>query len=116
MRNTKTRKKLLAFLEKEERALTAKEIHEQLSEIDLATIYRNLSLFVDKGLIRELRINKGESAYEINKDDHEHAICDECGKIRHIPIDKSKIKEIIGELNDFDVNDIEVTIKGHCKK
>lgn len=116
MRNTKTRKKLLAFLEKEERPLTAQEIHTELSEIDLATIYRNLSLFVDRGLVRELWINKGESTYEINKDGHEHAICDDCGKIRHIPIPKNKIKEIIGELNDFDVRDIEVIIKGRCKK
>lgn len=114
MRKTKTRKNLLNFLENAERAFTAKEIYEQIKDIDLATVYRNLNLFVEEGLVRELRINKGESLYEINKDGHEHAICSKCGKVRHVSIDKSKLKETL-QLSDFEIKDIEINLIGHCK-
>lgn len=114
MRRTKTREKLLKFLENTDKALTAKEIHEQLEGIDLATVYRNLNLFAEEGIIRELRINKGESLYEINEDGHEHAICSKCGKVRHVNIDKDKLKEVL-KLSDFEVEDIEINIRGKCK-
>ena len=114
MRRTKTREKLLKFLENTDKAFTAKEIHEQLEGIDLATVYRNLNLFAEEGIIRELRINKGESLYEINKDGHEHAICSKCGKIRHVSIDKSKLKEVL-KLSNFEIKDIEINLIGHCK-
>lgn len=114
MRKTKTRIKLINFLENAEEAYTAQQIFEQLGEIDLATIYRNLNLFVEEGMVRELRISKGESMYEINEDGHEHATCTECGKVRHIQIDKSKLIEALS-LSDFEIEDIEINLKGHCK-
>ena len=114
MRRTKTREKLLKFLENADKAFTAQEIYEQIEGIDLATVYRNLNLFAEEGIVRELRINKGESLYEINKDGHEHAICSKCGKVRHVSIDKSKLKETL-KLSDFEIKDIEINLIGHCK-
>jgi len=114
MRRTKTRKKLLKFLENADKAFTAQEIYEQIEGIDLATVYRNLNLFAEQGIVRELRINKGESLYEINEDGHEHAICLKCGKVKHIQINKQTIIDQLN-LSDFNIDDIEVNIKGHCK-
>lgn len=113
MRNTKARKRLISLLESMDKALSAQEIYEKIKDIDLATVYRNLNLFVSEGIVRELRIQKGESLYEINNDGHEHAICTECGKVKHIKVNK---QAIINQINlpDFNIDDIEVNIKGHC--
>lgn len=111
---TKTRKNLIEFLQKTNKALSAQEIYERMDDIDLATVYRNLNLFTEEGIVRELRINKGESLYEINDDGHEHAICSNCGKVKHIQIDKQTIIDQLN-LTDFNIDDIEVNIKGHCK-
>ncbi len=114
MRETKARKKILEFLENTHKAFTAKEIHGQIDDIDLATVYRNLNLFAEMGIVRELKIIKGESLYEINKDNHQHAVCNVCGKVEHIEIDSQEILKNI-RIKGFKVEDIEITIKGHCK-
>jgi len=113
MRNTKSRTQILKLLTENEQAFSAKMVHERLPQFDLATIYRTLNLFVEKGLVRELRINKEESLYEINEDGHEHAICNNCGEVRHIEIDKEKLKELI-RVQGFKIDDIELNIKGRC--
>lgn len=114
MRKTKNKEKILQLLSKAKKAYTAQEIHKELDAMDLATVYRNLNKFVEEGRIRELRIRKGESIYEINIDNHEHAVCNKCGKLKHINIDKDKLKSTL-DLKDFEIEDIEINIKGHCK-
>ncbi len=114
MRNTKNRKKILDLLSSRNQALSARDIHKNLSDIDLATVYRNLSKFVEQGIVRELRFSKEESVYEINEDGHEHAICSDCGKVKHIKLNKKKLIETLS-LKDFDVKDIEINIRGKCK-
>jgi Fe2+ or Zn2+ uptake regulation protein len=114
MRKTKTREQILEVLNKNKKAFTAKDIHAQLDGPDLATVYRNLNLFAEEGIVRELRINRGESMYEINEDDHEHAICSKCGKVRHISVDKNKLKELLN-LSDFEVENVEINFVGYCK-
>lgn len=96
-------------------AYTANKLHLQLPEMDLATIYRNLNLFVSEGVIREIRVTKGETMYELVDDDHQHAHCTECGKVYHVKCDKEKVINAL-DLDDFDVEDIEVYVKGKCKK
>lgn len=113
MRKTKHKEKLIHFLENATAAFTAQEIYERIDDIDLSTVYRNLNSFAEEGIVKELRINKGKSIYEINKDSHEHAICSQCGKIRHVYLDKEKLKKQLN-LKGFSVDDIEVNIRGYC--
>ena len=58
-------------------------IHEQLkaehSDISLATVYRNLSLFKEQGLITSLGTVKGVERFDGNTDPHVHYICTDCG-------------------------------------
>lgn len=113
MRNTKSRERILSQFQQGS-IFSAQQLHQQLPEFDLATIYRNLKLFVEEGALREININKEESLYEKIQDDHQHAQCSECGKIYHVHTNKDKIIELL-DIHDFDVDDIVVYIKGHCK-
>lgn len=113
MRKTKNRQLMLEILEAGG-AYSAQGLHEVLPQMDLVTIYRNLSLFVDEGLISEIRVDKEQVLYEINKDDHQHAKCNDCGEIRHFEIDKAILLKSLN-LEDFEIDDVEVIVRGRCK-
>ena len=60
-------------------------IHEQLksehSDISLATVYRNLALFKEQGLIISLGTVNGTERFDGNTAPHVHYICTQCGRV-----------------------------------
>lgn len=112
MKNSKKRNQILELFNKGY-LLTANEVVEKFPEIDRATIYRNLSRFVELGILREVNVRKGISSYEINTDHHQHFICSNCEKIVPVEVDVSILKKIIPagvKLEDFELN-----LKGKCE-
>lgn len=110
---TTKRKEILAVLKNSHGTLSAADIHRKLSDIDLVTIYRNLDLFVKKKLIRKINLGTEEAQYEYQKEPHHHAVCTDCNKVLHFTAPDEKIKKLLG-LEDFQVDEIEVTVKGIC--
>lgn len=113
MKKSHKRDQILSILENGD-LLTAHEISQKLPEIDRATVYRNIALFVKQGILREVNVKKGVSSYEINKehDYHQHFICGNCEKVIPIDIDLEKIKKIIPL--GLNVKNIELNLKGTC--
>jgi len=64
---------------------TADEIYKALEKdfpnMSVATIYNNLRLFKEAGLVRELTYGDASSRFDANMSDHYHVICRRCGKI-----------------------------------
>ena len=60
-------------------------VHEQLkaehSDISLATVYRNLALFKEQGLIISLGTVNGTERFDGNTAPHVHYICTQCGRV-----------------------------------
>ncbi|MBP9762877.1 transcriptional repressor [Patescibacteria group bacterium] len=57
-------------------------------ELDLATLYRTLKSFEEKGLVRHVTIDQRFASYEWVEEDgehHHHLICQTCGLIEEIP-------------------------------
>ena len=52
-----------------------------MPDISLATVYRNLALFKDQGLIISLGTVKGVERFDGNTTPHVHFICTGCGRI-----------------------------------
>lgn len=94
-------------------ALSAAAIHTSLPDIDLATIYRNLDLFVKEKLIKKINLDTSEALYEHQAQPHHHAVCTDCHKVLHFTAPDEKIKQLLG-LDGFQVDEIEVTVKGIC--
>lgn len=115
MRITKKRKQILDVLESSNHSYTVQEIASKLEDIDLATVYRSINAFVESGLVRELKLSKTESSYEINNNGHEHALCRDCGKVLHVDIDKKQLLEGIN-IPGFDIDDVEIVLKGKCSE
>ncbi len=64
---------------------SASDLHENLeSEMDLATIYRNLEMLCGEGIIRQVMNENDRQYYELackHNPEHPHFYCNRCGKI-----------------------------------
>ena len=113
-RHSLKREQILEVLKKEKGALSAGGIHERLPGLDLTTIYRNLDVFVAAGEVKKLLLDGKEALYEFQDHPHHHAICTDCDRVIHFTAPDEKIKKLLG-LQDFEVAELEVTVRGVCK-
>lgn len=113
MNKSRYRSKILEFV-KEKGILTGPEIV-SLIKADRSTVYRNIEKLLADGSLRELNIEKNVRSYESTDDIHHHMVCKNCGKVIHFEVDNSKLKKVIPEIKGFKAEDIEITVKGHCK-
>ncbi|MCD5381304.1 MAG: transcriptional repressor [Candidatus Pacebacteria bacterium] len=110
---TKKRQQILDVLKRHHGTLSAGDIYSKLPSIDLVTIYRNLDLFVSEKLIKEVHLGTDEAQFEYRTEPHHHAVCIECEKVIHFTAPDAKIRKLLG-LEDFQVDEIEVTVRGIC--
>ncbi len=110
----KTKNKDLILNEfKKNHILEASEIISNHPEIDPATIYRNLQRFVEDGILKELHLKKGVVSYELSNHDHQHFVCENCGKVKEIELDTLSINKILPK--DIKADSFELNIKGKCE-
>jgi Fur family peroxide stress response transcriptional regulator len=85
VRMTPQRHAILEYLLSTMSHPTADEIYKALEKdfpnMSVATIYNNLRLFKEAGLVRELTYGDSSSRFDANMSDHYHIICRRCGKI-----------------------------------
>lgn len=112
---TKKRQRILNILKSHDGTLSASDIHSQLPDVDLVTIYRNLDLFTKEKIIKQIHLGATEAQYEYQQQPHHHALCSACEKVIHFTAPDEKIKNLLG-LNGFQVDEIEVTVRGICSK
>ena len=60
-------------------------VKEQVPDISLATVYRNLALFKEQGLIASLGTVNGVERFDGNTEPHVHFICTQCGGVQDLP-------------------------------
>ena len=60
-------------------------VRQEIPDISLATVYRNLSLFKEQGLIVSVGTVKGVERFDGNTAPHVHFICTDCGRILDLP-------------------------------
>lgn len=91
---------------------------EQEPRISLATVYRNLKLFKELGLIAESNLGEAHSHYEIRGTvEHHHLICLGCGLV--VEFDSpliAKAKAKIQQQKGFDIVSAQLKMKGYCPK
>ncbi|MCD6308329.1 MAG: transcriptional repressor [Candidatus Latescibacteria bacterium] len=62
-------------------------VRKTLPRISLGTVYRNLDVLSDMGMIRKLEIGGGQMRFDGTLREHYHVRCMECGKIGDVPVD-----------------------------
>ena len=57
------------------------QLKQEIPNLSLGTVYRNLSLFKEQGLITSLGTVNGVERFDANTDPHVHYICTGCGRV-----------------------------------
>ena len=60
-------------------------LRQEHPDISLATVYRNLALFKNQGLIRSLGTVSGVERFDGDTSDHVHFVCTGCGAVLDMP-------------------------------
>lgn len=80
--------------------------------VSKATVYRNLNLLAEQGVIRKVNVSEGADRFDCRTDEHGHMRCRRCGKIFDAP-DGAIRYSFTGD-TDFSVENIHVEIVGLC--
>jgi Fur family transcriptional regulator, peroxide stress response regulator len=122
VRMTPQRHAILSYLLDSMTHPTADEIYKALEgkfpNMSVATVYNNLRVFKEAGLVRELTYGDASSRFDANvEEDHYHAICTECGAIRdfHFPYLRD-VEESAAESVGFRVTGHRMEIYGVCEE
>ena len=89
------------------------KIHPSLS---LATIYKNIILMVDKGVLVEVPITGQKAKYELAKADHIHLVCTECGEVEDKPHNASAdaLFSSMTQSENFALSKQQINLYGVC--
>jgi Fur family peroxide stress response transcriptional regulator len=59
-------------------------VKRKVPSISLATVYKNVHLFVESGVLREVSLHHGSQRVEMNNVEHHHLVCSKCKAIADI--------------------------------
>ena len=116
MNNSKQRNLILSIINESNDHPTANEIYETskktIPNISLGTVYRNLNLLFEHGMIKTVKTNDNMERYDKIFNKHNHFICNKCNKIYDIFEENENNKQSI---NGHTILDIDITYSGICK-
>ena len=91
---------------------------QEFPSVSLATIYKTLELFKDKGLIQEVAASARKVGYDGNPDFHPHLICTGCKKIVDMHLPEASIPEVFfqeaKQTHGFQVTNHQLFLFGLC--
>lgn len=121
-KNTPQRRTVIKTLLKLGGRPTVKEIYDEVRksnpEISLDTVYRNLNLLTDLGIVSQMNLRfKESSRFELSPphEHHHHLICLGCGKVVCLdacPMNKEAIAQ--AETKDFEIIGHAFELYGYC--
>lgn len=128
---TQTRQAIIEILSSKGGHLSAEEIFLDVKKIlpgiGLATVYRNLEILKELGIVREFDFKDGRARYEFVADkegvEHYHLICRICGKIIDYEITPEEeadpleeLKKNLKEKFNFSIERWDIQFFGLCEK
>ena len=102
LRMTHQREIILDELRRAKSHPTADELYERIKKklprISLATVYRNLEILSETGLIKKLEISGRQKRFDWDPQDHDHVYCTKCHRVDNIPTETATLLSIAPEL------------------
>jgi len=84
--------------------------------LSLATVYKNIILMVENGVLVEVPIEGKKSKYELVKSDHIHLVCTECGEVEDKPHDENAdaLFSSMTKEENFSLSKQQINLYGVC--
>jgi Fe2+ or Zn2+ uptake regulation protein len=120
-RDTKQRQAVLDVLKGTNSHPTADWVYDAVRKvipnISKGTVYRNLKILRDTGMISELNLNGTVSRFEARQDNHYHFRCEKCGRVFDLdePVD-TKLDKRVAKKTGFKVSHHQLEFRGLCKE
>ena len=116
---TKQRQAVLRAVRASDRHLTASEVFDNarcfLPSISFATVYNSLNYLKKEGLIGEIRFGTDAKLYDRKLEQHDHAICNKCGKLVDLELTlPDGLLQDAADRSNFKAETIELTLRGLC--
>ncbi len=120
MRLTPQRQIILEELSKVKTHPTANEIYDmvrkRLPRIGLGTVYRNLDLMAENGLILKLEVGGTQKRFDATTDLHYHIRCSECGRVDDIDMEVlPQIDQAAADATGWHILGHHIEFTGICK-
>ena len=119
VRITPQRHAILEYLIETMTHPTADDIYKALESkfpnMSVATVYNNLRVFREAGLVKELTYGDNASRFDFITSKHYHVICSSCGKIVdfHYP-GLDEVEHVAAQVTNFEINSHRMEIYGTC--
>ncbi len=120
VRITPQRHAILEYLIESMTHPTADEIYKALEgkfpNMSVATVYNNLRVFREAGLVKELTYGDAASRFDFVTNDHYHMICQSCGKIVdfHYP-GLNEVEQFASHVTGYKVHSHRLEVYGTCQ-
>jgi Fur family ferric uptake transcriptional regulator len=121
MRLTTQRQVILEELGKVKSHPTANEVYDmvrkRLPRIGLGTVYRNLELMAESGMILKLEVGGTQKRFDATTDLHYHVRCNECGKVDDLELEvQQDINRLAAGATDYQILSHHVEFSGICSE
>ncbi len=119
MRLTTQRQIILEELNKVTSHPTANEVYDmvkrRLPRIGLGTVYRNLELMAENGVIRKLEVGGTQKRFDATTTPHYHIRCIDCNRVDDIAISvQEEINSLAAVSSDYHVLGHHIEFSGIC--
>jgi len=119
LRMTNQREIILRELKKSRQHLSADELYDKVKKymprISLATVYRNLEILSEAGLIGKLEISGRQKRFDYEVIEHDHIYCAVCHRVDNLDIKRQGLH--VREMNavkGYSVTGYRLEIMGIC--
>ena len=121
-KNFRKRNAILTCLRQSKAHPSAEWVYAQLKaeypDISLGTVYRNLALFKEQGLVISVGTVNGVERFDANTDPHVHFICSGCDAV--IDLEEMEVPETLRQMAETccggSVEGCQLSFTGSCRK
>ena len=92
-------------------------IKEAYPTIGKGTVYRNLDILIEEGVLRKVEVPDGPNRFDFTLEKHYHVRCVKCSEI--FDVDMDEIPDLLKRIHDthgIKYLDYDISFKGICPK
>ncbi len=123
---TPQRRAMLALFASREGHWTPQDVLDQLATLEpglsRATVYNNLDLFAQAGLVQRVQAESGQTYFDPNLTPHHHAVCTGCQHIIDVTLPESVTQAMVAAMMQamppgqaFAVDGVTLWVNGVCE-